>query len=506
MLLAGVPAAVAMAVASAQEPVPVVRFEVERFVVEGDNPLSEAQTKAVLGPFAGEHAGVDGLLAAADALEAAIQGAGIAFQRVVLPPQSLQDGVVLRVAVFRVAQIEVRGAQHHSEANVRRTLPSLEEGKTPDTGAIARDLAVANRQPWKTTTLTFRESEREAEGLDAVLEVDDRRPWLLWSGLGNTGDAVTGPLRWSLEGSAGNLFDRDHTLDASITTSPGHAGQVRQWGIGYGLPVYGLGGTLSGYFVRSDVDTGRVLDMFDVSGAGKFGGVLYTQELERRGRLSHRLAAGIDDRHFDNDLVFAGVDLGQDVRSRPVSLRYAAEYAGGDWGLDFHLQYARNLESGGDNDDTAYGLNRAGAEAGWGVFRGGATFSSSLPARWAMRGVFEGQYANEALIPGEQFGLGGINSVRGFSEREISGDDGFRASLELWPRAVSGAGLRFLVFTDVGRVRFKSAPAPGTPRSDTIAGIGGARAGTGRSTSRCSSTWVWWWKGLRCGSTARAAI
>ena len=126
MLLAGAPAAVAMAVASAQEPVPVVRFEVERFVVEGDNPLSEAQTKAVLGPFAGEHAGVDGLLAAADALEAAIQGAGIAFQRVVLPPQSLQDGVVVvRVAVFRVAQIEVRGAQHHSEANVRRTLPSL---------------------------------------------------------------------------------------------------------------------------------------------------------------------------------------------------------------------------------------------------------------------------------------------------------------------------------------------------------------------------------------------
>ena len=365
---------------------------------------------------------------------------------------------------------------------------------------------MANRQPWKTTTLTFRESEREAEGLDAVLEVDGRRPWLLWSGLGNTGDAATGPLRWSLGGSAGNLFDRDHTLDASITTSPGHAGQVRQWGIGYGLPVYGLGGTLSGYFVRSDVDTGRVLDMFDVSGAGKFGGVLYTQELERRGRLSHRLAAGIDDRHFDNDLVFAGVDLGQDVRSRPVSLRYAAEYAGGDWGLDFHLQYARNLESGGDNDDTAYGLNRAGAEAGWGVFRGGATFSSSLPARWAMRGVFEGQYANEALIPGEQFGLGGINSVRGFSEREISGDDGFRASLELWPPAVSGAGLRFLVFTDVGRVRFKSAPAPGTPRSDTIAGIGGARAGTGRSTSRFSSTWVWWWKGLRRGSTARAAI
>ncbi len=474
MLFAGATAAAVVAVASAQEATPVVRFEVERFVVEGDNPLSEAQTRAVLDPFTGEHAGVDGLLAAADALERAIRDAGVAFQSVVLPPQSLQDGeVVLRVAVFRVMGVEVRGAQHHSEANVRRSVPALREGETPDTGAIARDLAVANRQPWKTTALTFRESGTDAEGLDAVLEVEDRAPRLFWSGLNNTGNASTGQWRWSLGGSAGNLFDRDHTLDASFTTSPGHAGQVRQWGVGYGLPVYGLGGTLSGYYVRSDVDTGRVLDTFDVSGAGKFGGVLYTQELERRGRLSHRLSAGIDDRHFDNEVVFAGVDLGQDVRSRPVSLRYAAEYAGGDWGLDLHLQYARNLESGGDNDDDAYGSNRPGAEAGWDTFRGGATFSSSLPARWAVRGVFEGQYANEALIPGERFGLGGIDSVRGFSEREISGDDGFRASLELWPPAVPGAGPRFLIFTDVGRVRFKSAPpTPDTPRNDTIAGIG----------------------------------
>ena len=477
LFLAGAATAAVVAVAPAQEATPVVRFEVARFVVEGDNPLSEAQTRAVLDPFTGEHAGVDGLLAAADALERAIRDAGVAFQRVVLPPQSLQDGeVVLRVAVFRVTGVEVRGARHHSEANVRRSVPALREGETPDTGAIARALAVANRQPWKTTTLTFRESGTDAEGLDATLEVEDRAPRLVWSGLNNTGNASTGPWRWSLGASAGNLFDRDHTLDASFTTSPGHAGQVRQWGVGYGLPAYDTGGTLSGYFVRSDADTGRVLDAFDVSGAGRFLGVHYTQELARRGRLSHRLAAGLDDRHFDNDVVFGEVNFGQDVRSRPVSLRYAAQYADGDRSLDFHLQYARNLESGGDNDDRAYGLNRAGAEAGWDALRGGATFSSPLPARWAVRGVFEGQYADEALVPGEQFGLGGIDSVRGFSERELSGDDGFRASLELWPPAPAGAGPRFLVFSDVGHARFRGALAPGTRRNDTIASIGaGAR-------------------------------
>ena len=452
---------------------PVVRFEVERFVVEGGNPLSEARTREVLAPFTGEHAGVDGLLAAADALERAIEDAGVAFQRVLLPPQSLRDGVVvLRVAVFTVARVEIRGATHHSEANVRRSLPALAEGETPDTGAIARNLAVANRQPWKTLALTFRESETDAAGLDAVVEVEDRRPRTFWSGLDNTGSAATGPLRWSLGASLGNLFDRDHTVNASYTTSPGHAGQVRQWALGYSVPVYALGGALSGYYVRSDVDTGRVLGAFDVSGAGAFAGLLYTHELERQGRWSHRLSVGVDDRYFDTDLVFAGVDVTPAVRSRPVSLHYAAEYAGEGWGLDLRLQFARNLERGAGNNDSAYASTRAGAREGWDLLRGSAAVSLSLPGRWAARGVLEGQFAGEVLIPGEQFGLGGVNSVRGFSEREISGDNGIRGSVELWSPAVLENSLRFVLFADAGRVRYESLPAPGAAWDDAIASIG----------------------------------
>ena len=466
-LLAGV------TMAPIQAQTPVVRFVVERFEVQGDNPLSEARTQEVLAPHTGEHAGVDGLLAAADALERALQEAGVAFQRVVLPPQSLQDGTVaLRIAVFKVARVEVRGAQHHSEANVRRSVPALREGETPDTGAIARDMAVANRQGWKTTNLTFRESETDPDGLDAVLEVQDRRRWLVWSGLDNTGSASTGPFRWSLGASAGNLFDRDHSLNASYVTSPGHASQVKQWAAGYTAPVYGVGGTVSAYYVGSDVDTGRVLDAFDVSGAGTFSGVLYTQELRRRGRLSQRLSVGFDDRRFDNDVVLSsGMDVAPPVvRSRPVSLGYGAEYAGDDWGVDVRVQYTRNVKSGSSNDDTVYHLNRAGAKAEWDALRGGATLTWSLPAGWTARGLVEGQIANEALIAGEQFGLGGASSVRGFSEREVAGDDGVRGSLELWSPAIADAGVRLLVFADAGRVL--NAPGGIAPSTDTLASVG----------------------------------
>ena len=59
--------------------------------------------------------------------------------------------------------------------------------------------------------------------------------------------------------------------------------------------------------------------------------------------------------------------------------------------------------------------------------------------------------------------------MRGFSEREIAGDDGVRASLELWSPAVATlAGLRFLVFADAGRV----SSAFGPDRDDTVASVG----------------------------------
>ena len=42
----------------------------------------------------------------------------------------------------------------------------------------------------------------------------------------------------------------------------------------------------------------------------------------------------------------------------------------------------------------------------------------------------DGQWASEPLIPNEQFGAGGVNSVRGYHEGEVFGDNGWHVSLE----------------------------------------------------------------------------
>ena len=44
--------------------------------------------------------------------------------------------------------------------------------------------------------------------------------------------------------------------------------------------------------------------------------------------------------------------------------------------------------------------------------------------------VSNAQYANQNLLPSEQLGLGGFDTVRGYREREINGDNGFLGNLE----------------------------------------------------------------------------
>ena len=78
---------------------------------------------------------------------------------------------------------------------------------------------------------------------------------------------------------------------------------------------------------------------------------------------------------------------------------------------------------------------------------------------------FNGQETSDELIPGEKFGLGGMNSIRGFDERIILGDTGYQMNLELWFPTVTAYDIRTLVFYDFGHVELID-PAGLAPEED----------------------------------------
>ena len=101
--LAGCVLLVVSAQTLAVEEPPQVHFVVKSFVVSGNNPFSDSKTKSILSNFTGDHYGLEGLQAAAEALESALHDKGYAFYRVSLIPQELNGGVInLKITEFRI--------------------------------------------------------------------------------------------------------------------------------------------------------------------------------------------------------------------------------------------------------------------------------------------------------------------------------------------------------------------------------------------------------------------
>jgi hemolysin activation/secretion protein len=269
-----------------------------------------------------------------------------------------------------------------------------------------------------------------------------------------------------------NLFRRDHTITLSYTTCPDRLSDVQQYGVHYRAPFYRLGAALSLFYTRSEVDQGTIAEFFEVSGEGTFMGAGVDVILPPVGDLRHKLFLEVQDREFEND-VFFGRDptpLVPDVRSRPATLNHSGRLEG-TWGeAAFRLGYTRNLVHGAHNNAEAYAATRAGADPHWDAFRYSAHLYLNLPLRFELRGRLSGQVADEPLIPGERFGLGGLRSVRGFEEREVSGDTCEEGHLELWSPTL-GPGLRLLGFVDAGRARLDR-PIPGLPDEEHLSSVG----------------------------------
>src|SRR5688572_26883506 len=98
-----------------------LRFTVKQFQIAGQNPLAADTTQEILQPYTGEHLGLEGLQAAADALEQALRQNGYSFHRVVLPPQTLQKEVVrLEVIEFKLGKIEIKNNRYFDNQNILR--------------------------------------------------------------------------------------------------------------------------------------------------------------------------------------------------------------------------------------------------------------------------------------------------------------------------------------------------------------------------------------------------
>jgi hemolysin activation/secretion protein len=482
----------APALAAVQPGDAIGAFDISRFAVEGNTLLNKAAVQSAVGGFAGNARNFGDIEHAMSALQKAYHKRGFTLVKVILPEQELSQGVVrLKVIETRIGKVRVAGNVFHGESNIRRSLPELREGGIPNTEALSADLRIANENPSKKVTLELKDGG-EPGVIDGVAQVVDEKPWSVGAVLDNSGFDPSGRYHVTAQYQNFNLWGLDHVFSAQYTTSVGDASKISVYGAGYHIPLYASGDSLDFYGSYSNINAGTVsaglVDLL-VSGAGTTYGAHYNHGLPRIGHYDSQLTAGFDHKAFRNDVVLTGLQLGGDVTVDPFSLSYAGQWAlpGGD--LNLYMTVVHNVPGGAHASDANFTAARSGAAPSYGLLRYGAGYTRTLPREWQMRLTLNGQSTHDALVPGEQFGVGGAASVRGLHEREIADDAGFAASAELYTpnvyAAARGAAARctVLAFIDDGHVsRNQALPGEETRLSVSSAGVG-LRLASGRTLS-----------------------
>jgi hemolysin activation/secretion protein len=454
------------------------RFEIVHFEISGNSLISKQELDSLVAPFTGKDKDFGDVQRALDALEHAYRQRGYGVVQVLLPEQDITRGVVrFQVIESRVGRVVIEGNKFFDETNIRRSLPTVKEGETPNSAAMSRNLQMLGEHPTKQTGLTLKEGATEGQ-VDVGVKITDQKPWRAFFTLDNTGTGETGYFRTGFGYQHTNLFNRDHTLTAQYITSPTNVNDVTIFGLGYRIPVYSWNSTFDFVAGYSDVNSGTVQGLFNVSGSGNILAARWTYYLPRWGELEQKLAAGLDYREFKNSVLLQGQSLVPDVTVRPASLTYSGLRRFADAELSFYGSVAANVPGGPSGDGASFQASRPGASENYTLLRYGANVVKLLPRDWQVRAALNGQETNSLLVAGEQFGIGGPDSVRGYLLREAAGDRGWQTQLEVYTPDIATKvklsddyRLRFLGFYDFGSYDY-NAPAPGTILHDSFYSVG----------------------------------
>jgi hemolysin activation/secretion protein len=463
--------------------------QVTRWEVLGNTLLPPEALQQLL---ARDHTGtlnLQQLRAAAAAVQEAYRRAGWGGVVAFLPEQDLSRGTAtVRVVEGKLANVAIADNQQFTPQNIRRSLPSLKEGSTPAVRRIDAEIQLANENPAKTITVLLQPGAVPG-AVEARIGVQEQPVSRLTARVDNTGGESIGRWRAALGWQHANAWGLDHVFAAELQTAPEDTAAVKVVSFSYRAPLYGSAMALDLYGAWSDVDAGKVgTASGDISFSGK-GGILGTRlstYLPRVGNTDQRLLLGLEGREYENsctlnDLASAACgSAGASVSVQPLSLTWTAQAQGEvRWGLSLGIHH--NLALGGSHGEPAdFEAVRPGSRQRYTLLRTAAQISVPVAETLAISARFAGQAAGKPLVPGEMFGVGGAQSVRGFEERELSGDNGASITLEATSpslvqdvAAVRGLDLRLIAFADAGFVSNEDgAPCQAGRASCKMGGLG----------------------------------
>ena len=474
---AAAPAAASAPAAAAAEA--KARFDILEIRVLGNTALKSRVIEAATYPFLGYHRSIEDVEAARVALEAAYHEAGYATVFVDIPEQQVEDGLVrLQVTEGKVDRVRTQNTRYFSNRWIRSSLPELQAGNVPRLPELQAELATLNSRTPDLSVTPVLKAGRSPGTVDINLKVVDTLPLHESLELNDRYTANTSRLRASGSVSYTNLFQMQHAISLQYQSSVQEPKEVRAIVASYSMPVRSVEGlSLAFYGVDSKSDV-LAVGTLGVLGTGRIYGAraIYSPRVVGATTL-HTTTLGVDYKNFLED-----INLKNNVSAK-TPIKYI------NWSFGHSLTFLQptyqlqvdatgNFGVRGVLNETDNFLNkRYSGSPNYFDLHAGVQYTRQLADHLQGFARLGGQYSPDALVSNEQYAMGGLDTVRGYTEAAQLGDRGYSATLELRtnilakPLHVPESLLHGFVFIDYGAISVYK-PLPGQITSFQLGSYG----------------------------------
>jgi hemolysin activation/secretion protein len=448
-----------------------VRFALKAVVLEGSSVYDSAVVSAAASKYTGREVSLAEVYDLADALTARYRSDGYVLSQVIVPPQSIREGVVkLQAVEGYIAQVTIEGTLPGRKSDLEAYARKVTESRPLHAAVLERYLLLINDLGGVFARAVLSPSPKEAGASDLLIEVSARRFGGVFR-VGNRGSDFYGPWQADLTGIVYSLGGGFETTAVRVVSTIGND-ELRFASILHDQPLgaEGLKLSVSGSYVDADPGLeerlgGVRLDTRSTSAAV----ALSYPVLRTRARNFH--VRGLFT-YYNGETNQMGQAFSED-RIRAVRFGAAYDFADAWRGVNlFDAEIAQGLDILNATETGSPNLSRSLGRSDFTKATLYAARLQGIAAKWSVLAALTGQYAANNLLSPEQFAVGGEHFGRGYDPSEIVGDSGVAGKVEL--RYAGGPVATWLgAYTayasyDIGQVWQRSVP-PGQDATQSIA-------------------------------------
>jgi hemolysin activation/secretion protein len=389
----------------------------------------------------------------------------------VLPPQTLEDNVVkIQIIEGTVDEIHVVGPRRLNPSYVRSRV-GLAAQKPLNVDRLLEQLRVLQLDPLLTSISADLQAGTKPGSSVLQVTVGEAKTLTITPSLDNARSPSVGTLRRQLEVSQANLLGFGDSLKVGYSNTNGS----NSIDLNYTVPLNPRNGTLRFAYGRSrSTVIEKPFDVLDITSRSRYYELTYRQPIVQRPTSEFAMGLTFSRQESETEL---GIDnigpfrlspgADEQGRTRISALRFFQDYVHRS---DRQVFAARSQFSFGVDlfDPTQ---NNDAPDSRFFAWRGQAQWTRLLARDTLLLVRGDLQLSDRPLVPLEQIGIGGSETVRGYRQDALLTDNGllFSTELRLPILRTQNGILQLTPFVDVGTGWNRRG---NNPETNTLVGTG----------------------------------